>query len=188
MSNGFLFTRPLHGGAVLVPRTAAMAEPYHAALVANQPRFARWEPWAAEPPRLEHTRAFLALSGQEWLAGRQLPVAIAVPGADGAWAVAGSLGLRIDRAAATGELGYWVDGAHEGRGLVRRAAEVLLAEAFGPLRLGRVLLGTAADNLRSRALAERLGFTLDGVLPGAMAFAEGPRDKAVYSLRAPVRA
>ncbi|GAA1968289.1 GNAT family N-acetyltransferase [Kitasatospora viridis] len=184
MSNGFFFTRPLHGDAVLVPSTPAIAEPYYAALAANQPRFARWEPWAAQPPEPEGTRTFLEQTAAAWQNGTALPVAIAVPGPDGAWAVVGSIGLRIDRTSGTAELGYWVDAAHEGRGLVRRGAEAVLAQAFGPLGLSRVRLGAAADNERSRALAERLGFTFDEVVPGGLEFADGPRDRALYHLTA----
>lgn len=65
--------------------------------------------------------------------------------------MAGSLGLRIDRAEATAELGYRVDAEYEGRGLVRRAAELLIEHGFGPLGLRRIGLRTVVDNVRSRA-------------------------------------
>ncbi|GAA1655178.1 hypothetical protein J3R03_003507 [Actinoplanes couchii] len=40
---------------------------------------------------------------------------------------------------------------------------------------------------RSRRLAERFAFTLEGVLRGAVRFPDGPRDVAVYAeLRSPV--
>ncbi|WP_180356576.1 GNAT family protein [Streptomyces sp. GP55] len=103
-------------------------------------------------------------------------------GTGGAPRMAGSLGLRIDRAEATAELGYWVDAEYEGRGLVRRAAELLIEHGFGPLGLRRIGLRTVVDNVRSRAPAERLGFTQESVLPQGAVLADGPRDLAVYGL------
>jgi RimJ/RimL family protein N-acetyltransferase len=178
------FTHPLGQDAVLIPRTAQIADAYHAALVANNERLARWEPWAVEPPEPAGTRAFLERAGREWLAGEHLPVAIGVPAAEGGWRIVGSLGLRIDAAAASGELGYWVDTDFEGRGLVRRAAEVLIGQGFGPLGLRRIGLHTEVANVRSRALAERLGFTEEGVLRQAIVFPQERRDQVVYGLLA----
>jgi RimJ/RimL family protein N-acetyltransferase len=178
------FTHPLGSGAVLIPRTAQIAEAYHAALVANSERLARWEPWAVTPPEPDGTREFLAQAADGWLAGTQLPVAIGVAEPGGGYRIVGSLGLRIGRAESRAELGYWVDGGYEGRGLVSRGAAVLIEQAFGPLGLDRVELTTEVGNLRSRALAERLGFTEVGVEPAAIVFPDGSRDRVRYALTA----
>ena len=68
-----MFTFPLGADAALLPRTAALTEAYHELLAANQQRLARWEPWAAQPPTPESTRAFLEASGRSWLEGTELP-------------------------------------------------------------------------------------------------------------------
>jgi RimJ/RimL family protein N-acetyltransferase len=148
-------------------------------LAANQQRLARWEPWAAQPPTPESTRAFLEASGRAWLEGTELPVAIAVPAGD-RWQLAGSAGLRISAYSQSAEAGYWIDAAFEGRGLVTRAMTALLDQAFGPLGLARVTLHTEAANQRSRALATRLGFTEEGVHRQAISFPDGRRDELAY--------
>jgi RimJ/RimL family protein N-acetyltransferase len=177
-----LFSYPLGPDAALIPRTPAIADAYHHLLVANNRRLARWEPWAATPPTPDGTRGFLETVGRGWLDGGQLPVAIAVAADGGGWRLVGSAALRLDAARVTAEVGYWIDGRFEGQGLVTRAVTALLDHGFGPLGLRRISLHTTADNVRSRAVARRLGFTEEGVLRDAVVFPDELRDEVVYGL------
>ncbi len=80
-------------------------------------------------------------------------------------ALIGFAGLfDIDYAFQHAEIGYWIDRAAEGRSLVTKAARALLRYAFEELKLHRVELRCAATNERSMAVAERLGFRLEGRL------------------------
>jgi ribosomal-protein-serine acetyltransferase len=178
-----LFSFPLDGDAVLIPRTAAITDAYHELLVANQERLARWEPWAGKPPVLEETRSFLESSGRNWLDGSELPVAIAVS-RNGLWHLAGALSLTISRYTRSAEIGYWIGAEYEGRGLVTRAAAATLDQAFGPLGLDRVSLHTDPSNERSRAVARRLGFVEEGLIRQGTAFPDERRDELVYGLLA----
>ncbi|PSK67408.1 putative ribosomal N-acetyltransferase YdaF [Micromonospora sp. MH33] len=179
-----LFTWPLGDDAVLIPRTAAIAEAHLALVEANYQRLARWFPDAfQEPPTLDGVRANLERAGQAWLEGSLLSLSIAVP-AEGGWRLVGWVQLVIDGPARSGEVGYWLDAGHVGRGLVARAVTAVLDHAFGPLGLERVALPTTVDNTRSRSVAERLGFTQEGVLREAAAFPDGRRDLVVYGLLA----
>lgn len=167
----------------LVLRTPAIAEQYHALIVANLERLARWEPWAMSGPTPESTRGSVQAAGRAWLEGSALPMAIAVRIGD-QWHLVGSVGLRIDRQRGTADIGFWIDGAYEGRGLVTRAVTALLDEAFGPLGLEKVTLHAEVANVRSRALARRLGFAEEGVLRAAITFPDGPRDDVAHGLLA----
>lgn len=178
-----LFTCPLGDGAALIPRTVAIAEAYQALLAANHERLARWFPGCDEPPTLDGTCAALERRGQAWLEGSQLPLAIAVK-AEGGLSLVGAVNLLIDGPARSAEVGYWLDAGFEGRGLVTRAVTVVLDHAFGPLGLHRVELRTVATNERSRSVAQRLGFTQEGVLREAAAFSDERRDAVVYGLLA----
>jgi [ribosomal protein S5]-alanine N-acetyltransferase len=61
-------------------------------------------------------------------------------------------------------LGYAIDHAHEGRGLMHEALLALLADAFGPrVALHRVQANARVENRRSLALLERLGFVREGL-------------------------
>jgi ribosomal-protein-serine acetyltransferase len=178
-----LFSFPLAPGEALVPRTPALTEAYHDLIVANRERLAGWEPWAMAPPVLEETRSFLEANMRNWLAGTELPVAIAVR-TDDQWHLAGAISLQINPYARSAEIGYWIDGGHEGRGLATRAVTALLDHAFGELNLDRVALHTDPANERSRALARRLGFVEEGLLRQGLAFPDERRDEVVYGLLA----
>lgn len=169
-------------GTVLIPRTPEIADAFHALLTANHARLARWSPGLQEPTP-EATRGSLERAGRAWLDGTRLPLAIGVP-ADNGHRLVGVVNLTIDAAAETGEVGFWIDAAAEGRGLVTRALTAVLAHAFGEIGLHRVEMRTLTTNDRSRRLAERLGFTLEGVLREAARFPDGRRDVACYALLA----
>lgn len=169
--------------AALVLRTPAIAEQYHALIVANLERLARWEPWAANEPAPQSTRGSVEAAGRAWLEGLALPMAIAVR-VDGRWRLVGSVGLRIDRQQRTADIGFWIDGSYEGRGLVTKAVTAILDEAFGPLGLEKITLHAEVANVRSRALARRLGFVEEGILRAAIAFPDGRRDDVAYGLLA----
>jgi ribosomal-protein-serine acetyltransferase len=178
-----MFSFPLSSGEALVLRTPLITDAYHALIVANRERLARWEPWAIAPPVLEETRSFLEAAVRNWLAGLELPVAIAVR-EHGRWRLAGAVSLHITPYSRSGEIGYWIDGGDEGRGLTSRAVAAVLDHAFGALGLERVALHTDPANERSRALARRLGFVEEGLLRQGLAFPDGRRDEAVYGLLA----
>ena len=178
-----MFSLPLSDEAVLFLRTSSITEAYHELLAANRERLARWEPWAVKPPALEETRSFLEASARNWLDGSELPVAIALR-KDGQWHLAGAASLRINSYSRSGEIGYWIDGDYEGRGLITKTVAALLDHAFGPLGIDRVTLHTDPANERSRAVARRLGFVEEALLRQATAFPGERRDEVVYGLLA----
>ena len=179
-----LFTWPLGDDVVLIPRTAAIAEAHFSLVEANYKRLAHWFPDAfQEPPTLDGVRANLQRAGQGWLDGSLLPLSIAVKAENG-WRLVGWAQLEIDSRARSAEVGYWLDADFVGRGLVTRTVTAMLDHAFGPLGLERVGLQAIIDNTRSRSVAQRLGFTQEGVLREAAAFPHERRDYVVHGLLA----
>ncbi len=178
-----LFTFSLGEDAALLPRTPAIAEAYHELLAANFERLTRWLPGLDELPSTEATRADLARRAQAWLDGSQLPLAIAVP-ADSGWRLVGEVNLLIDTGTRAAEVGYWLDTDFAGRGLATRAVAATLDWAFGPLGVRRIKLGTIAGNERSIAVAERLGFTREGLFRAAAVVAGEEHDVIGYGLLA----
>ncbi|MGH9809177.1 MAG: GNAT family N-acetyltransferase [Terriglobia bacterium] len=65
-------------------------------------------------------------------------------------------------AAQQATLGYWLDRAWEGQGLMTEAATLAADFAFGPLMLHRLHAATLPHNERSRNLLKRLGFAEEG--------------------------
>ncbi len=62
------------------------------------------------------------------------------------------------------EIGYWLNPNYTGRGYVTEAVNALTDFAFNTLKAKRVEIQCDADNVRSAAVAERAGYTLDGTL------------------------
>jgi [ribosomal protein S5]-alanine N-acetyltransferase len=82
-------------------------------------------------------------------------------------------------------LGYAIDPAHEGRGLMHEALQAVLADAFGRLGLHRVQANVLPDNTRSLALLTRLGFEREGVAREYLFIDGAWRDHVLTALRAP---
>lgn len=95
----------------------------------------------------------------------------------------GGAALRtLDPFGVSAELGYWIRSAYEGRGIVTRACEALMRVGFGELGLHRIQLLAATENVRSRAVAERLGMRFEGILREAERTSLGYVDHVVYAL------
>jgi ribosomal-protein-serine acetyltransferase len=80
------------------------------------------------------------------------------------------------------EIGYWIDKDFEGRGIIVRSCRALIEYAFDELDMNRIEIRCATENARSRAVSERLGFTLEGVLREAEWRHTRFFDMAVYGL------
>jgi ribosomal-protein-serine acetyltransferase len=150
-------------------------------IVRNQDRLARWEPWAEQPATLDATRAYIRAALEDFVRGRQISTIIAV---DGGRRFIGRCGMRINPYAGSGDVGYWIDAEYEGRGITSRSVRALVTSVFSELGLKKVDLRTSMGNVRSRAVAERLGFAYEGILPGGLRFANRADDVALYSVNA----
>jgi ribosomal-protein-serine acetyltransferase len=169
--------------------TLVLAEDRHAQvmtdlIVRNQARLARWEPWAEHPATLEGTRAYIRAALDDFARGRQISTIIAVNGGGGHQLFVGRCGMRINPQLGSGDIGYWIDSEYERRGITSRSARALIASVFDELGLSKIDLRTSVGNERSRAVAERLGFTYEGVLPRGLQFMNRADDVALYGLSA----
>ena len=89
-----------------------------------------------------------------------------------------------DKSNMTDSIGYWLDAEHQGRGIMTVATHQLLAIGFGQLGLNTVRIKCAVDNVASRAIPERLGFALEGILRQNQYLNGAYVDMALYSLLA----
>jgi RimJ/RimL family protein N-acetyltransferase len=82
-----------------------------------------------------------------------------------------------------GSVGYWLLEEGRGKGRATRAVGLMASWALPGMRLGRLQLHTDPDNVESQRVAERTGFTREGVLSGYTGRTDGTRaDAVVYSL------
>ncbi|QPC48129.1 GNAT family N-acetyltransferase [Mangrovibacillus cuniculi] len=79
--------------------------------------------------------------------------------------VVGSTGFHnLDWSKMSAEIGYWLDSTYTGKGYVTEAVNALTKFAFETLELKRVEIRCEGHNWKSRAVAERSGYILEGVL------------------------
>ncbi len=62
------------------------------------------------------------------------------------------------------EIGYWIDKDFQGKGIITKSCEALINYAFDDLEMNRIEIHCATENVKSRAVPERLGFILEGIL------------------------
>lgn len=152
----------------------------HALIERNRARLARWIHWAQGQTEAD-TLAFIRRARAKEQDGSGFSRGIVT--ANGK--LAGVVGLTIDRQNRSGAIGYWLDAESEGKGIVTAATAALVEHSFTQGRLLRVEIRADVENRASRAVPERLGFTLEGIARQAYSVSdEHQSDDAVYSLLA----
>jgi len=95
----------------------------------------------------------------------------------------GSIGLHeVNRDEGRAEIGYWLAREARGRGVMTRAVRLLAAWVFAELPIDRLAILVQPENLLSHGVAERAGFTFEGVLRSHTMIGGTRRDMASYSL------
>jgi ribosomal-protein-serine acetyltransferase len=90
--------------------------------------------------------------------------------------------LNLDWANRWTALSYWLDEAHQGRGIMTACCRAMIVHSFRTWKLNRVTIECATENARSRAIPERLGFKLDGIVRGIEWLHDQYVDHAMYGL------
>jgi ribosomal-protein-serine acetyltransferase len=165
------------------------AEPGHAAEIftlvdADRSRLGVRLPWVGGTRTIADTLAFIEGS----IARRDT-----ARGGDGGgdWAmvlsergedrIVGVIGLHTTRwTHRRTAIGYWIAGTHEGRGVVTRCVTTLVPHLHAR-GMHRVEIHVAVDNDRSRSVATRCGFTLEGVCRAAEWIDGRAIDHAVFA-------
>jgi RimJ/RimL family protein N-acetyltransferase len=124
-----------------IPLWTAVADPY---TEADARAWVRGELMAGEPP------------------GDRVSFAVAAAEDDARLLAAMSI-QRIFRGR-TGEIGYWTAPWARGQGVMTRAVRLLAQWSFGEFDLRRIEIIVAVENTASNRVAEKAGFTNEGVL------------------------
>jgi len=134
-----------------------------AVLRRNRAFLAPWDPVRDDAYfTVDGQRTLLRQSLRRYEQGLDWPAVITVDGAP-----VGRVNLNniVRGAFCSADLGYWVDSAHNGRGVATAAVATIVATAFTDLGLHRLQAGTLPHNLGSQRVLQRNGFTPIGVAP-----------------------
>jgi len=160
-----MFAFDVDDDITLRPVARSDAQALFALFEANREHLEAWQDWPGRIQTLDDCRAYVARHVEEGAQGKALSCVIEVRGA-----IVGMCWLsNVVPPLRKAFLNYWIDAAHQGRGIVTRSCRGLMAHAFGPMQLNRLALqykraSEDHENVRSRRVAERLGFTREGVL------------------------
>ena len=80
------------------------------------------------------------------------------------------------------EIGYWLSEPFQHKGIMTRSCKAMIDYVFDTMNLNRVQLKAATGNSKSQHVAERLGFTREGIERDGELLQRGFVDLVVYGL------
>jgi len=145
---------------------------------ANRARLREWMSWVDQRRGQAEVSLYVATSLKQFAAGQGIHIGI--------WEKGKLCGMincyPIDWPHRATYLEYWLGEPWQGKGLMTSASRAVLEYLFNELHLHRVTIRCAEENKRSRSVAERLGFTLEGISRDAEFLYDHFVNHAVYGL------
>ena len=153
----------------------------NAAVVESLDSLRPWMPWAQTAPTVEEDEELVRKGRAHFLERSDLWLLLFLKGTD---TVVGGSGLhRMDWDVPRFEIGYWCRSRFEGQGYITEAVRGITAFAFNTLGAQRVMIRMDTRNVRSRAVAERAGYVLEGEMRHDARAVDGSlRNTLVFSL------
>ncbi|USD43456.1 GNAT family N-acetyltransferase [Vibrio sp. SCSIO 43135] len=137
--------------------------------------------WLAWPPYChseQDFRLFIQKSLHDYAEGKSMTCAIIYQGS-----IVGNCSFNnIDHSLKRAEIGYWLSQQYQGFGIMTRVVTKLIDIAFNELDIEKVQLSAAKDNIASRAVAERAGMQLEGIITNSEKIGDRILSHAIYGL------
>lgn len=141
----------------------------------------QWLPWARMDYASGDTSAFIRDSVQAWKEDRAWDYSIRLH--EDPSRHVGNVSLwTVSKLGKIAEIGYWVRSDETSRGICTEAVDRLLGEAFGSMGYHKVVLRIAVGNEASDRVADKLGFTKEGVLREELLIRGNWVDHSLWSL------
>ena len=157
------------------------AQPLYEIIDQNREFLERWLPWVDNTKAVSDTEAFIRSSLHDYADGKSMTCVIEYN-----QVAVGVISYNsINHNLAKVEVGYWLAAKYNGKGIVTRCCQFLIHYAFESLAMQKVQIAAAEENIASRAVIERLGFTLEGIVSRAESINGRVVDHAVYGLSKP---
>ncbi|MCM2533141.1 GNAT family N-acetyltransferase [Neobacillus pocheonensis] len=155
----------------------AVYEAIHASLKELKP----WMPWAHKEQSEEEIEANIREAHAKFLTREDLRLHIF--NKDTGEFIASSGLHRINWNIPKFEIGYWIDTRYSGKGYMTEAVTGITDFAFTDLKARRLEIRCDYKNSKSRAIPEKLGYSLEGILKNEGISADGKdiRDTCIYA-------
>lgn len=175
-----MFTHPIGDSAHLKLLDLRDVQALFEAVDRNRKYLREWLPWVDGTQAPSDTETFIKMTMAQFAANSGFQAGIWAGGE-----LAGVVGYHpVDWRNRSASLGYWLAESQQGKGLMSRAVRAVCGHAFGTFKLNRVEIAAAAENTKSRAIPDRLGFRLEGVLRQREWLYDHFVDHAIYSMLA----
>jgi ribosomal-protein-alanine N-acetyltransferase len=140
-------------------------------------------PWEATSPLIEESKVLPTFFemvlhlNREGRAGRSLTLAICFDQELIGQITLGGISYGAYRG---GHIGYWISQEYSNRGLTTRAVRELSRYAMEELRMHRIEIALRPENAASKRVAEKAGFTFEGLRPRFLHIDGSWRDHIVF--------
>lgn len=174
-----MFQKPLSSKAYLALLQPRHAQEMSALINCNRSYLRQWLPWVDATRTVFDSKTWIHGALKQFIDNRELHA--------GLWfeeSLAGVIGSRFYWQNHSAVIGYWLGAEYQGKGLMTLACQAFLEHCFISLGLNRVEIRCAAQNVRSQAIPERLGFREEGLLREAEWLYDHYVDHVVYGLLA----
>lgn len=138
----------------------------NAAVLESWDTLSQFMPWANKRPSTDETEEFVRQAAANWILKKDeepyLPLWIFNRHTNEFIGASGYHNVNWEVPYL--ESGYWVRTAHSGQGYITETLNALTRYAFTHLHVKRIAITCEVTNVRSKKVAERLGYTLEGTL------------------------
>ena len=141
----------------------------------------QWLPWARMDYTSGDTTAFIRESVQAWKEDRAWDYSIRTR-EDPSRHIGNISVWTTSKLGKIAEIGYWIRSDEQSKGVCTESVDRLLEEAFDALGYHKVVLRIAIGNAASDRVAQKLGFTREGVLREELLIRGNWVDHSLWSL------
>ncbi|MCX4026567.1 GNAT family N-acetyltransferase [Endozoicomonas sp. SM1973] len=156
----------------------AIAQQLYKLVESNRAYLSEWLPWVSKAESIEDYESFIKQVLYDYAAGKKMACSILFEGK-----LVGVCGFNaIEPVLKRAEIGYWIASEYQGKGIVTQVCQKLIEIAFDYYNVDKVQISAAKDNIRSRAICERLGMNLEGIITNQENVKGKIVDHAIYGL------
>ncbi|WNJ20629.1 GNAT family protein [Pontibacter sp. G13] len=135
------------------------AEPLFELVAANRQYLKPWIRWPDQIQSVNDALTAIIKNRNDYRVHKSLLTGIFFRGN-----LVGAVGLNhLDLINQKSGIGYWLGESYQGKGIMTRAVRALIRYAFIHLRMNRIEIECATNNLSSQGVPARLGFQQEGI-------------------------
>ncbi len=154
-----MFSLPVNQHLCIVFMHQYFKQDFKQLYISNKRELGLWHNWPEGNLNEEYFLKLITQSLNEYALGTSLQCAVSFKSK-----IIGYIGLtKIDYDLGKAELGYWISASYQGRGIMTMVCIKMIEYSFDFLKLNKIEISLATDNIGSRKICETLDFELEGI-------------------------